>query len=85
MALSLVVLLVRPLTVDCELRERTDASGERVGRVAAAAAAAAICCCSLRFFVFTNRIVVSGGAISSRSNRRSSRAPRQHFGCGRPC
>ena len=34
-----------PLTVDCELRESTDASGERVGRVAAAAAAAAICCC----------------------------------------
>ena len=31
--------------MDCELRESTDASGERVGRVAAAAAAAAICCC----------------------------------------
>ena len=42
-----VCMLLVPLTVDWELRESTDASGERVGR-AAAAAAAANCCCVKR-------------------------------------
>lgn len=52
----------KPLTVDWELRDSTDASGDRVGGrwvAAAAAAAAASCCCTTqpRFFLFVCEFV----------------------------